>query len=127
MKQKVKPSNNPVTKDFLKSFLKSSLKRELSLFEKRLDKKFATKDDLLSLKSDMSSFKIDLLAEITRAELKAIDREQNYHSDMMTQFDKIVKKLETMSQENTLSNYHQDKKLEDHEDRIKVLESSQKS
>lgn len=83
-------------------------------------KNFATKDDF-------SNFKLDILADINRGELKAIDREQNYHSDVMTQFDKVMKKLETMRQESTLGESQQDQKLEDHEDRIKVLESSQKS
>lgn len=115
MKQKVKPSNTLVTK----SFLKSSIKRELSSLEKRLGKKFATKDDLknfatkrdwLTLKTDISSFKIDTFAEISRIEVKAIDREQNYHNDVMTQFDKIMKKLETMQQESAIDNFRRDEK-----------------
>lgn len=131
MKQKIKRKKTDSSDNITRSILREELKN----FATKDDlKSFATKKDLVSLKTDMSSlktdmsnFKIDVLAEINRAELKAIDREQAYHSNVMTEFDKIMKKLETMSQENTLGESQQDQKLEDHEDRIKVLESSQKS
>jgi len=117
MKQKVK--KNKIDGSDLVT--RSILRQELSKFATKKDlKRFATKDELVD-------FKIDVLAEINRTELKAKDREQNYHSEVMTQFDKVMKKLETMTQENTLSESHQDQKLEDHEVRIKVLESSAKS
>lgn len=131
MKQKIKRKKTDSSGNITISILREELKN----FATKDDlKSFATKKDLVSLKTDMSSlktdmsnFKIDVLAEINRAELKAIDREQAYHSNVMTEFDKIMKKLEEMNQGNAIDNFQRDKKIEDHEERIKVLESSQKS
>jgi len=108
MKQKVK--KNKINGSDLVTI--SILKQEL--------KKFATKDEF-------STFKIEILAELGKAELKAIDREQNYHSNVMTQFDKIMKKLEVMRQEGSIDNFRRDEKIEGHEKRIKILEAPQKS
>ena len=112
MKQKVRKNKISGSDLVTRAILKQELKKEL--------RRFATKDDL-------SNFKLDVLAEINRSELKTIDREQDYHSEVMTQFDKIMKKLETMRQEDTIDDFQRDEKIENHEKRIKILESSQKS
>jgi ribosome-associated translation inhibitor RaiA len=102
MKQKIKRNKTSGSDLVTISILKQELKRfatkdDLKRFATKDDlKNFATKKDLHTLKTDISNFKIDILAEISGIEVKAIDREQAYHSDVMTKFDKIMKKLETM-------------------------------
>ena len=115
MKQKVKKNKNNDS-DLVTRYI---LRQELKRFATKDDlKRFATKEDFSNFKkNDFSNFKLDILAEINRAELRTIDREQNYHSNVMTQFDKIMKKLETMRQENAIDNFQRD-------ERIKVLESA---
>jgi len=114
MKQKLKRNKTNSSSAVTRAVLRQELKN------------FATKNDLknFATKNEFFDFKIDIFAEINRAELKAIDREKNYHSDVMTQFDKIMKKLETMRQENEIDNFRRDEKIENHENRIKILESA---
>lgn len=122
MKQKIKRRKTNSSGNAIRTILQEELKN----FATKQDL-FLLKTDASALKTDISNFKIDVLVEINRIELKAIDRGQNYHSDVMTEFDKIIKKLETISQENIISESQQDQKLENHKGRIKILESSQKS
>ena len=124
MKQKVKRNKTSGSGSVIKTILREELKN----FATKDDlKNFATKDDLknFATKDDFSDFKIEIFAEISKAELKAIDREQAYHSDVMTQFDKIMKKLETMREESEIDNFQRDEKIENHEKRIKRLEIAQ--
>jgi len=65
MKQKTKKNKTKHSDLVTRSILKQELR------------KFATKDELVD-------FKIDVLAEINKIEIKATDREQGYHSDVMT-------------------------------------------
>ena len=133
MKQKVKRNKTSGSGSVIKTILREELKNfatkdDLKNFATKDDlKNFATKDDLknFATKDDLSDFKIEIFAEISKAELKTLDREQAYHSDVMTQFDKIMKKLETMREESEIDNFQRDEKIENHEKRIKRLEIAQ--
>jgi len=132
MKRKLKKNKTNSSGDIIRTILRDELKNfatknDLKNFATKNDlKNFATKNDLknFATKNDFFNFKLEIFEEISKAELKAIDREQNYHSNVMTQFDKIVKKLDEMRQENEIDNFRRDEKIENHETRIKALESA---
>ena len=86
MKQKVNRNKDSSSSSVIRTILREELK------------KFATKNDLFNLK-------LEVFAELSKTELKAIDRKQNYHSNVMTQFDKTMKTLEIIREDLEIGNF----------------------
>ena len=91
--------------------MRSIFQQELNKFEERFEAKIDIKLD----------FK---LGELER---KVDEKAIRYRDQVLTSNDKLAKQLETMRQESVVGDFQRDEKLDNHENRIKVLESSQKS
>ena len=120
MKQK---SDSPLTK--------SVFKQELGALEKRMDKRFITKDYL--------SNTIDMLLQGIRREfifategvVEKFEQKLTKHTSLiLTTVDPLLKELETRRQDRELAAEHDrriNKKIYDHDKRIKKLERLQQS
>lgn len=116
MKQRVNRKTS-ITDNVIRTILREELK---NLATKEELNKFATKEGLKNLEANMD-IKLETL------ERKVDEKAQQYRDEVLTSNDKIAKTLETMREEITIGNFQTSEKLEDHEKRIKHLESAQKS
>lgn len=111
MKQKVKiktSSSGNVIRTILREELnKLVTKEELKKFENRFDAKM--------------DFKLENL------ERKVDEKARKYRDQVLTSNDRLAKKFETVQQELGLGNLQMKRQLEDHGERIVILESAQKS
>lgn len=94
-----------------KKYLEKTLDKRFSHFEKKVDEEF------ISFEATMD-FKLEHL------ERGVDEKAQQYRDQLLTSNDKLAKTLETMREEITIGNFQTREKLEDHEKRIKVLESA---
>ena len=78
---------------------------------KTLDERFSLSDAKTDLKLESLERKID-------------EKARQYRDQILTSNDKLAKTLETMREESEIVNFQLKSKVKDHEDRIKVLESS---
>lgn len=109
MKQK-SISSEPATKD--------DVQNELKKLEARMNKRFATKDDLAALETRM-----DIKAE--RSELRTDDKARGYRDEVLTKLDSIMAELVKMREENAVNVYHTRElrvEVNDHEKRLTKLE-----
>ena len=91
-------------------------------------KNFATKEELKKeLKNLESRFDAKMDFKLENFERKLDEKAQQYRDEVLTSNDKLAKRLETMQQELGLGNLQIKRQLEDHEERIAILESPQKS
>lgn len=95
MKQK-DDSSQVITKTYLKAYV---------------DEKFALNDVKTDLKLENLERKID-------------EKAREYRDQILTSNDKLAKTLETMREELEINNFQMRDKIENHEKRIEVLESS---
>lgn len=100
------------------NIIRSIFQQELKKFEGRFDAKIDSKLILFESKMD---FKLENL------ESRVDENAQRYRDEVLTSNDKLAKKFETVQQELELGNLQMKRQLEDHEERITTLESSQKS
>lgn len=73
------------------------------------------------------SFEAKMDFKFDNLERRVDEKAQQYRDQILTSNDKLAKTLETMREEITIGNFQTSEKLEDHEKRIKHLESAQKS
>jgi len=113
--------NKSITKRDFDGF-RQETKKDFDIFRREMlseFKKYATKDDLWEVKKDLDNMKQEIKTEI-----------QEKFDKILNGQDYLIKKVETALQETSvsLSQYQgQEKKLADHEVRIKVLETSHAS
>lgn len=86
-------------------------------------KKFLEK----TLDERFTSFESKMEFKLENLERQVDEKAQQYRDEVLTSNDKLAKKLETMQQELELGNLQMRRQLENHEQRITSLESSQKS
>lgn len=128
MRQKNNSSNNLVTKDFFKR----GLKEELGMFEMRLDKKFATKEDLkgFATKEGLSILEMRVALKFDDFARRIDENAQKYRDQILNSNDKVVKELETMREENIVGSHQVlrlNKKVGNHGKRISKIEKAQQT
>lgn len=85
---------------------------------KKIDGKFKKIDDRFKLSEINTDIKLENL------ERKIDEKAQRYRDEVLTSNDKLAKTLETIREEMEIGFYHNKQKLDNHEKRIKVLESA---
>lgn len=102
--------NSPITKKVLQ--------QELDKLEERVDEKFDKK---------LFKHKIEVFALMSQMEQQAKDRETEYHSAVMSSFDKVMERLDSIQTEMTVGFSQMNGRSDNHEKRIRTLESAQKA
>lgn len=135
MKQRNNSSNNLVTKPFFKKELKREFGVFEERFEKRMEKKFVTKDYFKTELNDT----IDRLLQGIRREItfsaevvtEKLERRLTKHTNLiLTTIYPLLKELETRRQDREIASDQSikvEKKLDNHEKRIGKLEHAQQA
>lgn len=110
MKQKTKKSK---TNNSSGGIIRTIFRQELENFEKSVDKKFI-------------SFETNMDIKLENLERGVDTKARQYHDEILTSNDKLAKKFEAVQQDLELGNLQMRRQVEDHEERITTLESSQK-
>jgi len=135
MKQRNNSSNNLVTKPFFKKELKREFGVFEERFEKRMEKKFVTKD---YFKTELNDTIDRLLQGIRREITFAMEtvterlerRMQEINNKNFTKLDSISKELEGIREDKILGDYQSSelkKQVDNHEKRISKIEQAQQA
>lgn len=110
MKQKLKKNKTNSSG----SVIRTVFRQELKNFEKTVGEKFV-------------SFETKIDFKLENLERRVDEKARKYRDEVLNSNDKLAKKFETVQQELELGNLQMRRQLEDHEQRITSVESSQKS
>lgn len=113
MKQK-NDSSQVVTKDYLNK----ALDQRFNSYDKKMEARFKGIDERFKLAEINTDLKLENL------ERKIDEKAQKYRDQVLTSNDKLAQTLEAMREEMEIGFYHNKQKLNNHEKRIKILESA---
>ncbi len=128
MKQKLKKNKTNSSGNVIRTILREELKNfatkdDLIKFEKGVDKEFVSFEAKMDFKFENLERRIDF--KLGGLETRTDEKARQYRDDVLTSNDKLAKKFETVQQELEIGNLQMKRQLEDHQQRITILESAQ--
>ena len=125
MKSKNSPLKGKINKktgysgNVIRTIFREELKEELQNFERNFERKIDQ-----GLNQRFATFEVKMDFKFKDLENRVDDKARQYRYQVLTSNDKLAKTLDEMLEEIAIGNYQIREKLEDHEKRIKVLESA---